>query len=184
MENPRTEGPNSYQTDPWTETKAYIGLDPLLSDLHKQYLDAQEHGKSLRMSFGKNDPMAQVAYDTEASAREAMETRLKELKEDEALRSVVAYRLRKAEIAKEMDEESEELSALSKAYWARIRGYNERVREAENKRKEGETGFVMAMFYLGMVVDSLRVARRKLSIAAAFGAVTDPEAGYRRAATG
>lgn len=163
FETIKTEGPNSYQTDPWTEIKAYIGLDPLLGDLHKQYLDARSFHKKLLRENGKDDAMTEIALDARSSAVSAIETRVLELKKDEALRSVVAYRLRKAELARE-----EELSADTKEYWKKIRGFNAVQAQAEKQRSEGEEGFFMAVMFLIIMNRMLQKARRKLSIASVF----------------
>lgn len=173
FESIKTEGPDSYQTDPWTEIKAYIGLDPVLGDLHKQYLDARAYHKKLMSENGRHDAMTEIAFDARASAVSAIETRVMELKQDEALRSVVAYRLRKAELAKER-----ELSAETKEYWKQIRGYNAVQADAAKKKKEGEDSFFIAVMFLSIMDQMLHAARRKLSIASVFDAANNN--GYRQ----
>ncbi len=176
----KTEGADSYQKDPWTEIKAYIGLDPVLGDLHKQYLDARAQHKKLLSENGKNDAMTEIALDVRASSVSAIETRVIELRQDEALKSVVAYRLRKAELVKEY-----ELSANSKAYWQKIRGYHEtQVKtQARKSREDGTASFFAAMIFLSIMDQMLSAARSRLSIASIFDAVRDPEYGQRALAT-
>ena len=167
FEGIKTEGPDSYQKDPWTEIKAYIGLDPLLGDLHKQYLDARALHKKLLNDNGKDDPMTDAAFDARASSVSAIETRVLELRKDEALRSIVAYRMRRTQL-----EQQEELSAATKEYWRKIRGYNEnQISDAAQKRREeGASNFFAAIVFLSLMEQMLRSARRNLSIASVFEA--------------
>lgn len=167
LEGIKTDGPDSYQKDPWTEIKAYIGLDPLLGDLHKQYLDARALHKKLLNDSGKDDPMTDAAFDARASAVSAIETRVLELRKDEGLRSIVAYRMRRTQL-----EQQEELSAATKEYWSRIRGYNEGQNRdiAQKKREEGASNFFAAIVFLSLMEQMLRAARRNLSIASVFDA--------------
>ena len=179
FEGIKTEGPNSYQTDPWTEIKAYIGLDPVLGDLHKQYLDARAQHKKLLTENGKDDAMTEIAFDVRASAVSAIDTRVLELRQDDALRSVVAYRMRRAELAKE-----KELAANTKEYWKKIRGYNEEQAKAQSdkNKEEGVASFFAALMFLSVMTQMFNNARQKLSIASIFDAVRDPEYSTRAVA--
>ena len=176
FETIKTEGADSYQKDPWTEIKAYIGLDPVLGDLHKQYLDARAQHKKLLTENGKSDAMTEIALDVRASTVSAIETRVIELRKDEALRSVVAYRMRRAEIDRE-----QELSAETKEYWLQIRGYNEaQMRtKARKKREEGTSNFLAAIVFLNLVQQMLTAARHNRSIASIVDAARHPEYGQR-----
>lgn len=65
----------------WPFIHLYLGSDPLLAQLYKQYCDARERLDKLRREFGRDDAMADIAADMRDSAHSAVETRLLELKD-------------------------------------------------------------------------------------------------------
>lgn len=64
-----------------SELDAYMGIDPLLADLNRQYTEARYNRDKLVQEFGADDPMTEIAGDIMDSALCARETRLIELKE-------------------------------------------------------------------------------------------------------
>jgi len=65
---------------PLEELDAFVLLDDVLEDLHKQYLDAKAQYKELVSLSGADDAMATVALDMQDSAWCAMQTRYIELR--------------------------------------------------------------------------------------------------------
>lgn len=76
----------------WPFIHLYLGSDPLLAQLYKQYCDARAKLDALHREFGRGDPMAVVASDMKDSAHTAVETRLLELKDNKAVQGQVAVR--------------------------------------------------------------------------------------------
>ena len=50
----------------WPFIHLYLGSDPLLAQLYKQYCDARAKLNSLHKEFGRNDAMAAIAADIRA----------------------------------------------------------------------------------------------------------------------
>jgi len=67
--------------DALSEVEAFMQLDPLLAQLHKQFLEAKIYRKELSAANGPNDPMTEVALDMEDSAYCAFQTRYIELRQ-------------------------------------------------------------------------------------------------------
>ena len=65
----------------WPFIHLYLGSDPVLAQLYKQYCDARDRLSCLRKEFGRDDAMADIAADMKDSAHSAVETRLLELKD-------------------------------------------------------------------------------------------------------
>lgn len=63
----------------WPMIQRYLGIDPILQALYKQYCDARERLSQLTAEFGSTDAMTSVAADLKDSAASAIETRLLEL---------------------------------------------------------------------------------------------------------
>jgi hypothetical protein len=57
----------------------------VLANLYKQYCAAKENLGKLLVQNGSQDPMTEIAWDMHDSLRSAIETRLLELKDDEAV---------------------------------------------------------------------------------------------------
>ncbi len=68
-----------------TELQAFAALDPLLLDLRKEYLNAQEYRRQIEKDFGCDDGMTDMAILAEDSAWCAMQTRYMELRADSCL---------------------------------------------------------------------------------------------------
>ena len=61
--------------DELDEIRLYCDVDPVLADMYKHYADAKSEQASILASHGKNDPMADVAFDRVDSAWSAIVTR-------------------------------------------------------------------------------------------------------------
>ncbi len=62
------------------ELEAFLMLDPLLADLHKQFLDAKHNRQQAAKEYGKGDGMTDMAAILEDSAWCAMQTRYMEIR--------------------------------------------------------------------------------------------------------
>ena len=75
---------NIPESKQWDMINVYINLDSVLASLYKQYCAAKENLGKLLIQNGPQDPMTEIAWDVHDSLRSAIETRLLELKDDEA----------------------------------------------------------------------------------------------------
>ena len=75
------------------EVSLYCEVDPLLSDLYKEYKNAKAQQQSLKKTAPKNDPMLDVAADMVDSAWCMVTTRVLELREDEDATEMMAMRM-------------------------------------------------------------------------------------------
>lgn len=78
------------ESQQWDMIGIYIAVDSVLASLYKQYCEAKENLGQLLVKTGSDDPMTEVAWDVHDSLRSAIETRLLELKEDDAVSARVA----------------------------------------------------------------------------------------------
>lgn len=69
------------KANPLSEIDAFMQLDSLLAQLHKQYLEAKLHRQDLVKASGPNDPMSEIAIDMEDSAYCAFQTRFIEMRQ-------------------------------------------------------------------------------------------------------
>lgn len=146
------EGPDSF-------------ADPVLTALHRQYLDALAFHKKLVEENGVRDPMTEVAADMLDSARSAVQTRLIEL-----------LALREEETQEDADRRQRARHAEEEAALARAK--------ADRRRRDGAGDLIFwyALFYwfLGSTVFA---ARQTLSAANDFSRVCSVD-GRRRTACG
>jgi hypothetical protein len=77
----------------WPFIHLYLGSDPLLAQLYKQYCDARAKLAALHKEFGRGDAMAAIASDMKDSAHTAVETRLLEIKDSKVVQGQVAARI-------------------------------------------------------------------------------------------
>lgn len=87
------------------EIETYLNHDPLLSGLHRDYLDARAVCARLLRDSGADDPMTEIAVDRLESCLGAFETRLIELRRDFAARNDAVRRLKKLRAAMELQDE-------------------------------------------------------------------------------
>jgi hypothetical protein len=168
----RKEAAAEKRVRPLNEAEAYAGLEPVMGQLYKQYLDAQAAHQKVVDKHGPDSPMTIVAGDMTDSARSAVETRLIELKENRALAALAAIRMQE-DFEESWRRKRKEQKAIDAFY------EDERRRLADRARKAGEDGYFMALMLMMLLNASLQAARRNLSIAAAFSTATRAE---RRAA--
>ena len=154
------------------ELRFWIAVDPLLGDLHKQFIDARASHMRLSRIRGADDPMADVANDMVDSAQCAFETRLIELRQDEDSKAMVLALMRRAHAMREemLNEEAQERSARFWKDFARPKHRHPAV-------QKGASSFFMLMATLLVVRQALDQANRDLSIAAIFSRATGNENG-------
>lgn len=70
---------------PMSELEAFASLDPLLSSLRKEYLDAKSQRAQALREYGAGDAMSEMAEWAEDSAWCAMQTRYMELRADRVM---------------------------------------------------------------------------------------------------
>lgn len=87
-----------------SELEAFITLDPLLAQLHRDYLDLKQNCKKAVACDGKRGPMGEVAAEMQDSAWCAMEVRHMELREDRQLMRRAQYLMQHGEPQEEDDE--------------------------------------------------------------------------------
>ena len=154
------------------ELRFWIAVDPLLGDLHKQFIDARAGHMRLSRTRGVDDPMTDVANDMVDSAQCAFETRLIELRQDEDSKAMVLALMRRAHA---MHEEAlnEEARERSNEFW---KGFaRPKYRPAPQQNAAGS--FLMVMIGLMVLRQTLDIANRELSIAAIFSRATGNENG-------
>lgn len=156
------------------ELRFWIAVDPLLGDLHKQFIDARANHLRLSRSRGIGDPMTDVANDMTDSAQCAFETRLLELRQDEDSKAMVLALMRRAHAMRE-----EELNEESRA---EVNGFWREFSRPKHRRAapKGTSSFFMAIATLLVLRQALDDANRELSIAAIFGRATENGTDCRR----
>lgn len=68
--------------EPMSEMDAFIEMDPLLAQLHKDFIDARQMRTQAQKEYGADDAMTEMAAYSEDSAWCAMQTRYMELRAD------------------------------------------------------------------------------------------------------
>ena len=128
VETLRLEQPAELRKSPMSELEAFIQMDPLLADLHKEFQDVRRNHRDLLFKNGPDDAMAQMAADLEDSAWCAMQTRLLELRGQRIL-------MRKAQrimhhARREEEERQDRVRAL------KIASFAQQVATVEKHRQE------------------------------------------------
>jgi len=77
----KQQKPKHGKVNPLSEIDAFMQLDSLLAQLHKQYLEAKVYRQDLIKANGSNDPMSEIAIDMEDSAYCAFQTRYIEMRQ-------------------------------------------------------------------------------------------------------
>lgn len=73
---------NTAAREPISDMDAFIQIDPLLAQLHKDFIDARQMRTQAQAEYGADDAMSEMAAYTEDSAWCAMQTRYMELRAD------------------------------------------------------------------------------------------------------
>lgn len=126
---------------PLTELEAFARLDPLLADLHKDFLNTKKNYDTLAARFGADDAMALVAADSMDSAWCAMQTRLLELRAQRILMHRAQRLMREEEVTAHHREKLERMDA--QLFW---------IRQIEALRRAKETGRERGLSFLEVVV--------------------------------
>ena len=117
------------------EMQAFLYLDPLLSSLNKQYLDAKHNRIAAAKDFGADDGMTEMATLLEDSAWCAMQTRYMELRNDRELRAqanaMIEESVREEKRLRQKDKDKEALRAYEHMQMA------ERMRKPRGNNDEG-----------------------------------------------
>lgn len=152
------------------EVLLWMAVDPLLADLHKQYLDAKANHACLRDKNGSKDAMAAIAADMEDSARCAVDTRILELRQSGEAKAVLQAMIRRAH-----DERYDAMVAAERArtaaYWK-----NFALRKAPRAVERGRNSFFSMMIGLMLLQQLVEHARLHLRIAEIFSTVAEPRA--------
>lgn len=116
-----------------TEMEAFSSLDPLLSDLQKQYLDARAMRIKAARDFGSDDPMTDMAMLVEDSAWCAVQTRYMEVRDNRAMMAqaqaimeetrIEEERVMKAKKSREADEQFKQIQFAAQMM-ERKKGYD------------------------------------------------------------
>lgn len=104
---------NAAPREALSELAAFCRLDPLMAELHKQYIDAKILRAQATCEYGADDGMSDMARINEDSAWCAMQTRYMELRSDRALMAQAQEMVREDEydvaLQKRLEEEREAL---------------------------------------------------------------------------
>lgn len=149
------------------ELRFWMAVDPLLAELHKQFLDARANHIRLTRQRGAKDPMTDVANDMADSAQCAFETRLLELRHDEDSKAMVLALMRRAHQERERDL-SEQAREESADFWREFS--RPKSRRVVSERADNS----LWMVFMGLMVlrQALSTAEHTLSIAAIFSRVS------------
>jgi Asp-tRNA(Asn)/Glu-tRNA(Gln) amidotransferase A subunit family amidase len=137
---------------PLDELHAFMRLDPLLADLHKQYMDAKDNCAELVREHGADDVMVDVAMDMEDSAWCAMQTRYLEVRAKRDLMEKAQHLMRvsEQEIAQNVEADlKQERKKQFDLYLAMLKMFDQQ-RQKERRLDLGtfEALFVMFIFKL------------------------------------
>lgn len=114
----------------------YLGTDPLILDLLKNYLNAKADYHAALLAHGKDSPLADIAGDHVDSAWCMLQARLFELKEDQAVaaRAALLEKMEKRTFdsvqehrARTVRREREEPPGKRTSQWRGIKGNDDRV---------------------------------------------------------
>lgn len=158
----------SYEPD--LRDAAWLGTDPVLADMYKQYKDTQGQYKKLLRENGPEEPMTQVTHDMLESAFSAYQTRLLEVKSDQEIQArmqVEKQALEQARAAAELEN-----AEAARAHRDQIAAHNQDMRErrqVEEKTKESLFDIVIAYWLLS---GALFRANKQISLYQSFSAVS------------
>jgi hypothetical protein len=144
------------------EMRLWVAVDPLLAELHKQYLDVKAQRVRLTDKHGDSDPICDVAADMEDSARCAVETRLIELRKSEEGKAALQALIRKAHARQEAELVVAEREKTS-AYWKDFAAY-----KGPRAVERGRMSFYKMMFYVIILQQLTEEACLHLRIAQDF----------------
>jgi len=160
---------HDHQKAPASEEMAYVALDPVYADLHKQYRDAKARHRKLIQIYKSQDPLLEVAADMLESLESACETRLIELRRDLIMRAAVRRLLREQQLRIE-----EENHAHSTLYRMRMIAFHNENYLSIKKRTKQEQQDSINFFMLCHVMlnNALLRAQNAFSLAQDFSMAT------------
>lgn len=152
------------------EVRLWVGVDPLLAELHKRYLDAKVNYARALNRHGEDDPMTDMAADMADSTRCAVDTRILELRHDPASKAKLQAIIRQAHIAREKEQEEQDAEeARTRRFWAGFAG--EKKPRVIERAKDS---FIHMLLYIMMLQAIINRAEYNLSIADAFMRASGP----------
>lgn len=158
------------------ELRFWMAVDPLLADLHKQFLDARANHIRLTRLRGAKDPMADVANDMADSAQCAFETRLLELRRDEDSKAMVLALMRRAHQEHQRDL-SEQARVESAAFW---RDFSRPKAAARTVPERGTESFMMVFVGLLVLQEALKSAEKGLASVFRRASHENDDSGFTR----
>ncbi len=144
------------------EIRMWIAVDPLLAELHKQYLDVRAHHARLKDRHGESDPICDVAADMEDSARCAVDTRIIELRQSGEGKAAMQAMIRKAHADREEALVAAEREK-SAAYWKKFS-----MRRAPREAERPFISFYNMMVCI-IILHQLADERNRLRMGDTFG---------------
>lgn len=127
----------------------FIRTDALAADLHRQYRTALKQQEKLTAENGADDPMAEIAQDLAESARSALDTRLIELRREQA----AIDRARRQQLSEKEEQirlRAKEKRETALALFSRMQML-ERLRRQQAERNNDMTLlYMMLFFFLGI----------------------------------
>ena len=150
-------------SNPTKELEAYIGLDTVIAELYRHYIDAKHRVNSLNNTKGKTDPLTLVAIDALESAECTLQTRLIELRRDRSLRAIVTKRMTEARHALE-ELKAERKKKKEEEYFARF----QRHKKKQEEEKDLEDSVFFLYVLLIVLNQAIEYTRNKLSIVYCF----------------
>lgn len=157
------------------ELRFWLAVDPLLSHLYKQMIDAKGHHKNLKSLRGAEDPMTDVAADIYDSSICAFKTRLLELRHNEEAKAAVLAMAKKAHDEHE-DALTAEVQARSERFWKEF----SRRKAHPVRALDGSASMWMVLAGLVALRQIVDQAQTHLSIAASFGRAANESSLKRR----
>tara|TARA_R110002124_G_scaffold287216_1_gene471506 strand:- start:198618 stop:199274 length:657 start_codon:yes stop_codon:yes gene_type:complete len=129
------------------ELTLFMAVDPVLSDLHKEYLDACGILDNLAVKNSSYDPMAVVASDRVESAHSAFSTRLIELRQDEQIQAMVQMKRHRL-LLEEMEERKIKRRMLEEKAYTHRKDMD--TVKAKNTKERKAFAFDIFMAYMMM----------------------------------
>jgi hypothetical protein len=134
------------------EMQAFMQIDPLLADLHKQYMDAKGTRVQAEKEFGRSDGMTDMAMMMEDSAWCAMQTRYMEVRANRQLMAHAQELIEESRLEDEYRRKKEkEREALRTFDMLQLYA---RMREAQKNFSAG--WLIVAILYLAQQPDFFR----------------------------
>lgn len=142
----------AYHQEGLDELQAMMALDPLLADLHKQYLDAKSSRLQARKEYGANDGMTELAAMMEDSAWCSMQTRYMEVRADRKLREQANSMVEESRL----EAEEHARKKRERETWDYVQAIQTMVRMREEDRRSAAGWWIILMMYFTQAVPLFR----------------------------